>query len=513
MSTLPISPQPTTPGNISDVVSPQDLTTWAQIAGVLRYLTAPLNPPPAPSSGYTGSPQVTNSVFLNTYAALSSAGVDVAPAYLESAKHAAAAGNIGWAAAAIIAFFALWLSKGLNILLEALDAVRKGIDPSVANLSVAVLNEFLGTDFGAQNLPLGLGTGDHLARGQAIGQLLMGQLESEFANGYVTGQGSIAAAQTFAGVSINFGLASAIMGVIGGAIPFGMHMEELRELGEEVAKNIGLGRLVRRGLQPLVKILVSDPAEWYYNTKYLPTQFGIGDIVNPYTSSLMSTPAIFTAMNLLGYSNDKIQELIQLHQKKISPADVELLINNGLWAQTDGTNYTARDGWPSGFAGTVLQLEVLREVQKYVDATVVQAEDEVKAGKMTIDEFTQLVNGLPYNQTVKAAIVALTNYKVAAHVGRPHYFLSDGQLAIAFEAGLVTIDDLTTRWAAQGATQSDIQIKTALLLLKLNRLEDVEKQKEQIYAYKQTQYAAAGAPAEKVTSPPTAPIPPFPLGS
>ena len=43
-------------GGISDVVSQDDLTRWAQIAGVLRYLTAPLDPPPAPDSAASIAP-------------------------------------------------------------------------------------------------------------------------------------------------------------------------------------------------------------------------------------------------------------------------------------------------------------------------------------------------------------------------------------------------------------------------------------------------------------------------
>jgi len=518
MSTTPVTPSGA-PAGISDVVSQADLTTWAQIAGVLRYMTAPLSPAPAPTIASPVAPTVTGSVFTNMFASLAGAGVDNAIAHVNAGQTAKVVGAVGYWTAAIIQFCMLFVGDALNIVLGVLDGVRKGLDPQVGELSVTVLNEFLGTDFGQTQLPMGLGTGDHLTRARAIGALLYSQLESEFAP---AGGGTIvpntAPAQTFSGLAINFGLASGIMGVIGGMVPLA-HMDELRELGEEVAQNIGLGRLVRRALQPLIQILVANPLTWAINTKYTPTQFPEALLVNPFLATSLPTDQLYNAMHLLGYSNDKISAFIAMHQKRLAPSEVKLLVDNAQWTQSQADTYVATLGWPTSLQPTVQLIEELREERAWISKLVDELNTELKAGRLTIDEFTNVVNGLPYSQPTKAIILGTAAYKSKAlHAARPHQ-LSGGELFYLFAAGLIDATDLETRWTAQGLSQADADLRLQLWLLHLNRLHELETTKQQAYQEKVAKFilqkaVPVTAPAKQSypPAPPLPPVPPFPLG-
>jgi len=518
MSTTPTTPSGAPPG-ISDVVSQADLTTWAQIAGVVRFLTAPLQPAPAPTVGSPVAPSVMGAAFTNMFASLAGAGVDNAIAHVNAGQTAKVVGAVGYWTAAIIQCCMLFVGDALNIVLGVLDGIRKGLDPQVGELSVTVLNEFLGTDFGTVQLPMGLGTGDHLTRARAIGALLYSQLESEFAP---PGGGAVvpntAPAQTFSGLAINFGLASGIMGVIGGMVPLA-HMDELRELGEEVAQNIGLGRLVRRALQPLIQILVANPLTWAINTKYTPTQFPEALLVNPYAATSLPTDQLYNAMHLLGYSNDKISAFIAMHQKRITPADIKLLVDHGLWTQGQADTYVATLGWPTALEPTVQTIEELREERSWLSKFVSELDAELKAGHLTLDEFTQVVNGLPYSQGVKDLINGTAAYKVKAlHAAKPHQ-LSGGELFYMFAAGLIDASDLETRWLALGLSQADADLRLQLWLLHLNRLHELEQSKQQAYNEKQAKFleklkvpVKASASQSTTPQPPVPPVPPFPLG-
>jgi hypothetical protein len=450
--------------NISDVVAPSDLNTWAGIAGVMRYLAAPLDPPPAPTVAWPLAVSTMANAYSNTYAGLRQAGVDHVASVTHSGMWSAFLGELGSFAAWLVQLLALVLTPGAQVILTGLDAMRKGIDPSVATLAVSVLNEFLGTDFTQQNLPLGLGTGDHLARAQAIGQLLMTQLTAEFAPpaGTAVGPSTVPAA-TFTGLAVNFGIASAIMGIIGGLVPWG-HVDELRELGEEVAQNIGLGRLVRRALQPLVQILVSKPMEWWVNTSYTPTQFSLSELVNQYAMTQLPQDQLFKAMNLLGYSADKIQAFIQMHQKRLTVSDVYMLVQNGGWTADQAAAYVATLGYPQDLNAAVFGLEDLREQMKWYDKLVAEMETEVKAGTLQLTEFSQVLATLPYSKAVQNIITATVEYKVKAHVGKPLRQLSIGQLTTAFEQGLVTESDLRQRWSTERYSDEDQDILMFLLL-------------------------------------------------
>jgi hypothetical protein len=505
-------PGPGVTGGISDVVSQDDLTRWAQIAGVMRYLTAPLDPPPPADSGSPIAPAATSSTFRNTYAALAQGGVDNAIAHNAAATIAGIAGTVGIYAAWVVQWVALAASPIAALLLGLVDGLRKGLDPVVGNLAALVLNEFLGTEFGDQHMATGLGTGDHIARAQAVGALLYSQLESEFApagGGQVVP--SVAPAETFSGLAINFGLASSIMGAIGGALPF-VQLEELREMGEDVARNIGLGRLVRRALTPLIQTLVANPAQWAINTKYRPTQFKEADLVNPYFSTTLPHDQLYNAMYLLGYSDDKIQAFIEMHEKKLTPADVQLLIDWGFWTTDEGTKYLQRQGWPAGFAGNVLQLEGFHEVRSWITKEVDVLLSEVQSGQITVNELAQVVDGFAISPQEKNVIVALANYRgQKSHIHAPAK-LSEGELYTAFAAGIVTASDLNARWTAQGLPQADQDIRLQLWLLRLNRLHELETAKQQAFQEKVSKFQQEQAGAKKVLLPPIPPVPPFPLG-
>lgn len=500
------------PQGISDVVSQDDLTRWAQIAGVLRYLTAPLDPPPAPDTAAPISPTLTSSAYRNTAAALTAAGVETGPAVINAAAYAANAGNVGgWTA------FFVWLVTQaalpiLKFVLQVVDGVRKGIDPGVGTLAVTVMNEFLGTDFTVGNLPLGLGTGDHLARAQSTGQLLYNQLEKEFTaagNGQVVP--SVAPAQTFSGLAVNFGLANGIMGLIGGMVPE-VHLEELRELGEEVAQNVGLGRLVRRALTPLITTLVSNPAQWAINTKYLPAQFTEAMLVNPFLATQLDPTQLYNAMHLLGYANDKIEAFIKMHQKRLAPAHVKLLLDHGQWTEQQAEEYMKTLGWPAELQPTALLVEELLEERTWIARLVDEIEAEVKAGRVTIDEFSNVLQGLPYSQPTKDIILATAQYKVKAGAGGHHWQLSEGELQEAFVAGLLTDSQIREYWTQHGLSETDQDIRMLLLLLRLQHVKDVAQARERAYELKlayRRQKDAGQKPAPPLPQPP---IPPFPLG-
>ena len=531
----PILPQPAgAPQGISDVVSQDDLTRWAQLAGVLQYFTEAVPQPARPAKAIPLAVTSSNAAFSNLYAQLRSMGVPSIVAFLWAAFWASVIGALGVLVGALVRFVATILTPLAAVVLEGLGALRQGIDPSVGILAQEVLTEFLGVEVGVANLPLGIGGADHLGRARAIGGLLYNVLEREFitaAGGSV--QPSAGPAQSFSGLAVNFGLASGIMGVIGGMVPVG-HVDELRELGEEVATNIGLGRLVRRALTPLITTLVSNPAQWYINTKYLPTQFKEAELVNPYAQTLLPTDQLYSAMHLLGYSDDKIAAFIKMHEKRLTPAEVALLVNYGLWDTGEAEKYLAAGGWPAGMQGTLFALEDLREQQKWYDKLLGELEAEVHAGRMTLDEFTAVLNGtavtsilgepggggqqlgtrkgLPYSDSAKQVIIATLQYKLKAGVHlRPHR-LSNGELFYAFAAGLVTANDLTDRWTNLGLPQADQDTRLQLWLLHLKRMHELEdlrtkQYQEKIKAFGEKQAGSKPGPIE-----PFPPVPPFPLG-
>lgn len=487
--------------SISDQVSNADLNIWASIAGVLRWLgTVDADPAPPATAGAFAS-TAGASIYANTYAQLRNSGAPAIVAHTWAGWMSTLGVSLGQGVAVIAEGIGLLVGPLFGIVLDVLDGIRKGADPAVTQLAVSVLNELLGTDFSQQQMPLGLGVGDHLSRAKSIGALLVTQLETEFlsASGGTVSP-SAGPAETFSGLAINFGLASAIMGLIGGAVP-GAHLEELRELGEEVAQNIGLGRLVRRALQPYVQILVQQPLTWLLHQRYHPTQFSTAELVNPFSSVVMSQQQIYTALDLLGYSDDKKQAFIELHQKRLSVDEVELLVRWGAWTAQQGHDYVAQLGWPAELVDTVLTLPLLKRADTRVNQLLTAIEGAAEKNQITIDEFNAVVNALPISTNEKPFIASTVLYKAHAPIAK-HKTLTNAQELTAFENGLVTADDLFTRWQAQGYSSDDQTLLLALALIALKKFEAAQA--------KAAATAAKAAAKTTTTTTPTTPTTPAP---
>lgn len=282
-------------------------------------------------------------------------------------------------------------------------------------------------------------------------------------------------------------------------------------MGEEVATNVGLGRLVRRALTPLVTTLVSLPAQWAINQKYTPTQFTESLLVNPFTASTLDHATLYRAMNLLGYANDKVEAFIKMHQKRLSPADLKLLLDHGQWTEQQAESYAAQLGYPSELQPTLLLLEELKEERGWIRSLVDDLETEVKDGRLTIDEFTTVLNGLPYSQPTRDIIIATVSYKVKAAVKRRPELLTDGELFYAFAAGLITVGDLTDRWNNRGIPQADQDVRLQLWLLHLDRLKELETLRAEQFQAKVIAFGEKQAGLKPGPLRPFPPVPPFPL--
>lgn len=384
--------------------------------------------------------------------------------------------------------------------LSGLDAIRKTLDPAFGILAVSVLSELLGTDFSAEDLPTGTDVSDHIARAQDIGAKLTTQLETEFISGTsVTPAGGRDAANKFTGFAINFSVANGILAVIGAMVPE-LHLDEIREVGEGVAQNIGLGRLVRGALRPLVQVLVTQPYTWYLNQKYHATQFKEGDLVNTFAGTAMSHDTIFNAMDLLGYSTDKINELITLHQKRLTLREIDTakrytyLSGDALTKQLNRLGYAPADGTLALQAVEASSADAW--VTKFVDALL----KDFVAGHIPQAELQQVLDSLPLGDNEKGIIMQLATYSAAQHIGKPHH-LPAGEMVFAFENGLIDLGELTTFYESLGYTDDMVSIATQVALLKTKKLEDAAKAKA-------ARQAAAAAKAAAKANPPATPATP-----
>lgn len=400
---------------------------------------------------------------------------------------------------------------------QVLDSLRKTLDPQFANFSVAVINELLGTDFSVSHLPQGEDIGAHLARAEEIGLLFHRQILTEFlqstgisldpatssfseptgptgAGERITPMSGVRAAARFSGLAINFGTATGILATIGGLAPF-VHLDEIREIGEEVAKNLGLGRLQRLALAPLVQILLAEPYKWFINEVARPTQFGLGEVVNPFSGSIMDASLIWRDLARAGYSDDKIQAVLELHRKKISDADISTLFRGGFFTGQMAQEELIRLGYDQSGAATKLESDLYNYLHTYREELRAAAVQAYADGHIQRDELQSVVQGLQLRPEEVTLILTAADYKKKV----PSKHLTFAEIQTAFEVAIFDLNEFLAQLSTLGYSDDD---QSTLLLLTLDKLKLAEA-KAAATAARNTAKAAKAAGA-----PPKSPLPP-----
>ena len=402
----------------------------------------------------------------------------------------------------IIPAVILWIAEIFgpaiaNVALQLIDQFRRGIDSQVAQTSVTVLNELMGTDFGTQHFPTGQDPASHIARAQEVGSFYVnaitnfvgGNTDLETVDGF-------AGVEKFTGLIVNFGISTALLGLAGELGSLGL-LKDFRLIGEQVSSGLGLSKQMRIAIKPLLKTLVATPFQWKLNQTYFPQRFSAAEVVNPFAQTLMSHDIIVKDLELNGWSPDRAEELIKLHQKRLSPEEVELLVRWSNWSHDQAIDYIKHLGWPEELAETVLNLPNIKRYDSRANKLLDELEANVKDGSLTFDDFQTIVQASNYPTQEQNIILATVQTKVKA----PHKSLSVSELQNALDYGLITLDQLESELAVRGYTSDDLQILEAIILLKLAKSAEAIKLARFTYDAKVAKAAAKNQPP-----PPAPPI-------
>jgi len=380
--------------------------------------------------------------------------------------------------------------------LDGLDDLRKALDSEFAKLAVGVLNELLGTAIGVGDMPSSASYTDHLARADKLGGILHDTLLKEFGDAAsITPDSGRAAARRFSGLMINFGTATGVLATLGGLVP-AIHLDDIREIGEQVAGNLGLGRLGRQVLRPVVQILMEEPYKWWINERFRPTQFTALDVVNPYTAQTMDPKLVHDSLALQGYSDDKISALIQLHQKKISESDAFLLLEHDQGTEDDFLLRMKNLGYSLTDAEMQKHIMLIKEEVAIQTRIVDVAMASYRHGVITRDEFSAVVKQAISEPSLQALTMTLADFNSRL----PHRSLIIGELTQMLTQNVITLDDFDTYLENLGYSPQDTDNLRILTLLNINAKEAAAKAKAAAAAAKTAAAAAKAAGSGSTTT-------------
>src|SRR6266852_5142816 len=391
-----------------------EIVELAGIAALLRLLQTSPDPPSLNVKAYKHPLDEARAVFQATHDDLVDMGLPSGLAYLLAAL-AALITLLGGALGLVL----LWLFK--NVLpevaiagLEYIDAFRTTLDPIVPRVSSLVLNELLGGEFDVGMFPGDEGFDAHIQRAEAIGNLFIKNFTQELtASNNVEDIDGQAGAARFAGMIINFGVATALLGLAGELSSAGL-FKDFRLIGEQVSSGLGLSKQMRIAIKPLMKTLVATPFQWQWNSELHPQRFTPADVINPFAQTIMDHDLIVKDLELQGWSADRAEQLIKLHQKRLTVDEVELLRRWGFWTDEVAREYVKNLGWPEELVERLLAMPELKRMDARILRLLDALEENVVLGHMTVDEFVAFIKTLPITEDERAIIQATVTAKQRA---------------------------------------------------------------------------------------------------
>ncbi len=361
-----------------------------------------------------------------------------------------------------------------------------------AHLTAALIGDLLGVEVDGDTIFTAFQQRGRIAAMQDVGAGFADVITKELIQGGdVSPEQGEKAAKAFLGFVLSFAVRQGNVEFLTQLVPEEFRFAEgFRMYGELMAKNLGLGRLTRMVLKPLLTTLAATPFQWWLNQQFHPTQFKEADLVNPFSQDTMPQDVVFKTMDLLGYSQDKIQELIKLHTKKQTLADYELFIRYGILDKESAIGLAGSIGYLPEILRVALTAEDLKRADSALRTLVDDIESRVIAGQLTTDDFSALLDSLPLGPYEKKFRLQTVQYRVKA----THNHLSLAQAQKAFEEGLWTLDQLDAYLTARGYSAEDVGTLEALTLLALTKLDEAKAVAQFAYDKKVAKAKAKGEP-------------------
>lgn len=292
--------------------------------------------------------------------------------------------------------------------------------------------------------------------------------------GKLTPAQGIAAARRFLGFlmsnSIREGNVSAIVKFLPQTVRFA---EGFRDYGEVMARNLGLSRLARRGLSPLVEILIADPLTWALQKQYRNKLLSPGSATRAWLAGHITGQELREELAIQGWSEEKISALIQENVRDLSFQQISALRAFGLLDDATAILHLRRAGYTEEDAKLVLEAEDRIEVRKAAHQIATRALNELLEGSITVTEFDGVLTRVGLTERERAGIVG-----IAGELTRlPRKTLTLAQMRQAYLDGIVNLLEWEDYLIRVGYREDDRKVLTIQLLLDAKEQAEAESRK------------------------------------
>lgn len=266
---------------------------------------------------------------------------------------------------------------------------------------------------------------------------------------------------------------------------FGPRFRELTELPENIIGSLGVSRLVRRAIGPLVTVCAATPMQWHVNKKYTPTLLSPAAAVQQILRDPSKADQWKEDLRRQGYSEQRIAVLLRQGGKFFSPADVRTFVSREFWTGETALQHLQNQGYDKETASAALRLEGLRrfeELEGQEAGLIIGA-----YGNRDIDRpaFLRLLKSHVAPSTEQALYTEIGDLRRALNIRR----LSLAQVESMVKVGVANFVDFRAAAERDGYPPEDV----ALLELQLRAELDKQKTLDEHRAEQEAERVAAAA--------------------
>jgi hypothetical protein len=398
----------------------------------------------------------------------------------------------------------------ISLLVPFLTASQGETTSGFYDLVASLLNDLLGVEVSGSDLSDAADSRGRIGAMQQVGADLFTALGNEFVGNQpdagpgagpgglpgqpgqrLTPEQGVKAAQAFIGFALSFAVRQGNVATLTDALSVHL-LGQIREYGEMMAENLGLGRLVRRALQPFIQTLIATPLQQALNQQYRPHIMDEKQLASAHIRGGIDSSDFTSRMQLQGFTDGDIQLLLEDTYTRIPLHHIVKLNEAGFLSDSEAQDRIRTLGFNSGDVPLLRQAIGLEEVATLERDYIRGAASDMQHGLISQSDFEAHVNSTTLSAQVKQFYIRNAENRLISH----RKALSLAWYKMAFLDGQVTIDEVLTYMQSAGYTQDDMDRYEVELLSK-----DAEKKAAaKAKAVKAAAKAAKGTPSSTPTT-------------
>jgi hypothetical protein len=348
--------------------------------------------------------------------------------------------------------------------------------------AVTGLNDFFNLNLSAASLRGGReGAGGSAAASQISDAVMAAMFGAFGSNTQITPEQGFENAKKVVAFNVQTSLEGWFMGVLSSGV-LSKWFPNWADLDDIMVESLGLGRVTRQALHPLIQALITDPTEQYVLKTYRPTLLAPAAAVDAVNAGDISEERFFDNLARRGYTQDDAAILRKQGSRRISESDIRTGLDTRAFGEETARELLRAIGYTPDQADLKLRLFELARVQAVNEQVAAAARDMFRDRVIEEGTYRSALTAAGFSSEVTEGLLGLGRLER----GRPTQ-LPRGTIEDAYVDGLVDLNRLRRFYETAGYSFED---QITLEVLALRKRLDAEKRR-----------AAAAAKEAEVTNP------------